>query len=348
MYETAERNRLASVSMHHGMDLAQENSTEALEEAVRRFEEAIALRRTLPLEENPDFRYGLSAGLINRGDALARLGAGRMGEAIDSYDEALALLKTLPLAGNSLFPRRLAIALINRGVVRQGQGTPASLADAAQSFREAINVLQQPFSSMIGDRRALLAGAWVNLAGALAAGDDPDTAGLRSAAAKTIELARGAGQDDLACAQMMLRACLILCRAAVRELLEKRTLSDDARAQAFKAIDEGLALAAHWLFRDEFAGTAREILCFACRLYEQGEPTFLARFLMGQLAPERFGGAAPLDQPTADAIRAAIFRALEKMQADGFQFVTTPGVTSHLDGIEQLRIVEERLKEVRA
>ncbi len=67
------KNQLASDWMHRGIDLLNENSGATLAQAVLCFDEAIALRLTLPLDENPFFRYGLSAGWINRGDALARL-----------------------------------------------------------------------------------------------------------------------------------------------------------------------------------------------------------------------------------------------------------------------------------
>ncbi|HEY8966677.1 MAG TPA: hypothetical protein VIM58_09550, partial [Candidatus Methylacidiphilales bacterium] len=70
------RNEEASAWMHRGMDVLAEAAPSAskLEEAVGHFDRAIALRRTLPLAENPFFRYGLSAGWINRGDAFARIG----------------------------------------------------------------------------------------------------------------------------------------------------------------------------------------------------------------------------------------------------------------------------------
>ncbi len=55
--------QLASEWIHLGMDLAKENSPATLERAIRCFDEAIALRRTLPLEENPFFRYGPERGL---------------------------------------------------------------------------------------------------------------------------------------------------------------------------------------------------------------------------------------------------------------------------------------------
>ena len=67
-------NELASIWMHRGLNLLSTNTPASLEEAVRCFDEAIALRRTFPLAENSRHRYGLAAGWMNRGDALARLG----------------------------------------------------------------------------------------------------------------------------------------------------------------------------------------------------------------------------------------------------------------------------------
>ena len=55
-------------------------------------ERAIELRRSLPLEGNPWYRYVLAAGWMNRGDALTRLGSPEnLVEAVRSYDEALVI-----------------------------------------------------------------------------------------------------------------------------------------------------------------------------------------------------------------------------------------------------------------
>ncbi|MEI9998962.1 MAG: hypothetical protein WDO13_07225 [Verrucomicrobiota bacterium] len=135
---------MASDWMHKGIDLLKENSAATLEQAVRCFDEAIALRRTLPLEDNPLFRYGLSAGWINRGDALARLKGPSLAEAVKSYDEALTLLETLPLEANVLYPRRLAITWINRGMALQSRSAVNDPWEAMECFREALAVLEHP------------------------------------------------------------------------------------------------------------------------------------------------------------------------------------------------------------
>ncbi len=139
------KNQLASDWMHRGIDLLNENSASTLERALRCFDEAIALRQTLPVNENHHYRYGLSAGWINRGDALARLGGTELlAEAVKSYDEALVLLESLPLEENVLYPRRFAITWINRGMALQKQKGSGDMWEALECFREAVDVLVHP------------------------------------------------------------------------------------------------------------------------------------------------------------------------------------------------------------
>ena len=193
------RNQLASDWMHQGMDLANGIASLDLEQAIRCFDEAIALRRTLPLEENPFFRYGLSAGWINRGDALARLGENAsLNEAVKSYDEALLLLEDLPLEENALYPRRLAIAWINRGIALQKRDDPGGRWEAMECFREAIGVLEQSAALGIDDRLSLLAGAWTNLAGILAGAGEEGTC---SAARQALALVRSSEHADFLSAE---------------------------------------------------------------------------------------------------------------------------------------------------
>src|SRR6476659_4499567 len=83
-------NQLASAWMKRGIALLDNTSPAALREAVDCFDLAIELRSALPLYLDPRFRYGLSAGWLNRGDALTRLGSLKdLAEALRSYDEAL-------------------------------------------------------------------------------------------------------------------------------------------------------------------------------------------------------------------------------------------------------------------
>ncbi len=337
--------------MHQGIDLAKENSVITLERAVRCFDEAIALRSTLPLEENHFYRYGLSAGWINRGDALAQLeGSRSLEDAIKSYDEALLLLETLPLEENPLYPRRLAITWINRGIALQKRETADDKRETTECFREAIAVLERFSAVSIADSHSLLAGAWTNLAGVLAGAGEAEAEDARSSANKALALVRYSEQTDIVAAEMGLKARHALCRLAVREMVSKKALSKTAIAEATDSVDEALALARHWHFfqkRNDLVELTREIFRFGCRIYENGQPHFLAEFLMEGLAPETFGGAIPPNQEIFDAVQAAIWSVVAKLQLDGFQFVATSAFEPFLSDLQELRLVEERLEQIR-
>jgi hypothetical protein len=343
-------NQLASDWMHRGMDLAGKNSVKALKKAIRCFDEAIQLRRTLPLEDNPFFRYGLSAGWINRGDALARLGGDHfLTESIKSYDEALSLLESLSLDENVLYPRRLAITWINRGTALQNRETTDSLWEAVECFREAIAVLQHPTASAISDLSPLLAGAWTNLAGALINSGEEDE-GARSAARHALELIQLSEKKEIASAEVGLKARHGLCRLAARVLLSKKNLPQNCLAEAAEAADGAMILARHWQARGtlSFVKLAREIFRFGCRIYATGQPHFLAEFLLESLVAETHEAPFLLDQETFEAAQAAIWSALEKLQFDdGFQFVAAPHFQSFLSDVVELRKVEERLQQLR-
>jgi tetratricopeptide (TPR) repeat protein len=348
--DSRHKNQLASDWMHRGMDLANENSEATLEQAVRCFDEAIALRRTLPLDENHFFRYGLSAGWINRGDAMMRFGTNRsLAEAVKSYDEALILLESLPLKENALYPRRLAIAWINRGFALQKQEAPHDLWEATACFREAIEVLESPEANEVTDRASLLAGAWINLAEAFMSSDQEDAETIRSAARKALALVLPSERLDLVSAEIGSKGRHLLCRLAVRDIAGKRPLSKPSASEATDAVDETLALVRHWKLQGQgkLPTLALEIFRFGCRLYENSQPHFLAEFLTECLAPELFGEAILPDQETLDAAHAAIWGALGNLQLDGFHLISTSQFEPFLADIQELREVEERLNQLR-
>ncbi len=338
-----DKNQLASDWMHRGIDLLSEDSLVALERAVRCFDEAIALRSTLPLGETPFYRYGLSAGWINRGDALARLGGrARLTRAVMSYDEALKLLESLPLAENVLYSRRLAITWINRGMALQNEDAPCDMRQASECFRAAIAALESPWAQEIADRPSLLAGAWSNLAGSI----PEDREGARAAAGKALSLVRSCERTDLLSAEVGLKTRHLLCRVAVKDLAGHHELF---LSEATTAVDEAMALARHWTFRDraDLDRLAQEIFRFGCLIYEKHQPQLLPRFLAECLAPELFGKTICPGRETLDAAEAALWSILTKLQPDGFQFLATPQRAPFLAGIHELKMLEDRIKQLR-
>jgi len=340
------KNQWASDWMHQGIDLLGEDSAAALEQAVRCFDQAIALRRTLPLAENPFLRYGLSAGWINRGDALARLeGESSLAEAVNSYDEALVLLKSLPLEENPLYPRRLAIAWINRGTALQKRSVPGT-EEAAECFRSAIGVLEHPSASALADLLPLQSGAWLNLAGALAYAGEATFEEARRAARQALALAQPAESTELALAETALKARHVICRLLIKSLADQKAISPDLHPEALEAVSEAMFLARHWKCQGHAGldGMAQEIFRFGCRIHEKSPPRLLARFLEEWLEGEAPDSALILDPKSFATARAAIWSALGHLQSAGFPMAGTPAFESFLAEIQELKGAEERLQ----
>ena len=343
-------NQLASDWMHRGMDLAAQNSSGTLEQAIRCFDEAIALRQTLPLSEEAFFRYGLSAGWINRGDAMARLGGSTwLNGAIKSYDEALLLLETLPLEENSLYPRRLAITWINRGNALRMRETINDRWEALECFLQAIRVLDSSDATGVGDRPTLLAGAWINLAGATMDSDGENAEEVRFAVRQALSFIQHSEKIDLPEAGLALKARQILCRAAARDILKRKVLPKAVMQEALDAVIESMALARHWGTRasEEMVLLTRDIFRLGCRIHENGQPYLLADFLMESLAPTKGAPAISLNQEMIDSAHAAIWAAFEKLQVEGFEKIGTPQLDPLLSDLQELRKVEEWLKQLR-
>lgn len=333
--------------MHRGLDLMRENEVPRLLEAVRCFDQAIALRAELPIETHDCFRYGLSAGWINRADTLQRLGSAMWPEAIRSYDQAIVLLKNLPLGENSLYCRRLAIAWLNRGVLLQRSPSNQQRSDAVNAFREAIAILEMPSATGIGDYQALIAGAWANLASALIDLGPEETTAAVSAGLKALAYARANKETDLVCSEAFLTATCALCRLAVRSLADERPLGSEALAETTDAIEDAMSLMAGQRFRARWrlAASIQQIFRFGCRIYEYYQPHFLAEFIQDYLdwqVSENQPGLDPLSFATA---KAALWSALNRLLADGFQLVNTLHYPTFLRRIRLLRIVAGRLEQ---
>jgi tetratricopeptide (TPR) repeat protein len=340
----------ASDWMHQGIDLLNENSAISLKQAVRCFDEAIALRRTLPLAGHPRHRYDLAAGWMNRADALARMeGEGQRDESLKSYDEALRLLQDLPLEEDTLYPRRLAIAWINRGSVRQKDKMVTAGADALRCFREAITVLEDAPALAIVDRDRLRAGALTNLAGALLDCPESSAAEARQAAKDALGLIKKEEGSEVIAAETALKVRHVLCRAVAAESVDGKSIPPELIAEATDAVDEGLALARHWEHRGEkrFRVLAEDLFRFGCRIYQTCRPHFLTEFILGNLDVEKTGGVPAPNQEMHEAALAALWSALKEIQRGGFESLATPRFGQLLENLRELRVTEERLDQLR-
>jgi len=277
----------ASILMKRGISLMNDPSTVA--DALACFDQALEMRRQLPTADVPLFRYGLAACLLNRADALVRLGgAAHLDDALLAYDEGIAVTNDLELSSDARFPRRLAVAYQNRGLALAMRG---DLDAALGSFELAAALLEHEVSAAIEDRRYMRAAVWMNLANArVAAGrpelDDP----AQEAALRAIAAVDGLEADDPNYADIGLRARHVLCRVAANRFSAspQGAAADDVHG-ATDAVDEALDLIRHWERRGEprFRGLAADLFRFGARVYAIFQPQFLDEFVADNVDPAR-------------------------------------------------------------
>lgn len=307
--EAQELDAKASLVMKRGMALMQTPSQAAATDALACFDEALDLRRQLPLDGPPGFRYSLAACWLNRAEALLVLGGTSQVEgALDAFDEAIALLHELPLSLDSLYPRRLAIAHQNRGLTLSAL-VPPRVEAAAVAFNHAINLLNDSVSAGIDDRRYLLGAAWVNLARIRTMQKDATIQDVRDAATTAIGQVADLESSELGAAEVGLTARHLLCQALARVL--PNVSSDDPAAlevvhAATDAVDDGLELIRLWESRGvaRFRPAASDLLRFGARVYRAFQPHFLAEFIDDQLDPSLssadYVGSAEIQAAAAD------------------------------------------------
>ncbi|HEX3719762.1 MAG TPA: hypothetical protein VH595_17555 [Verrucomicrobiae bacterium] len=340
--------------MKRGIALLNENSPAALAAAIGNFDQAIELRRRLPLDANPMYRYALAASWMNQGDALTKLGsADDLAEALRSYDAALEALRGLSLDANPLFRRRMAIAWQNRGLTLQAQRDAAAMIEARRSFETAIATLQDGNAAAITDREYLLAAAWMNYANALAwSKTAPDAQHARDAAKQALALASASETHSMAMGEVSLKSRHILCQVIVELLAEKgnpQSIKDELIAEATDVVDDGLALARHWERRraGRFRPLARELFCFGARAYQIFQPHFLNEFLLENLDPAHSSGAFADDSQMHGAALDSLWRSFREIQRDGFRTLDAARFEKFLEKLRELSVAEERLAELR-
>jgi hypothetical protein len=193
----------------------------------------------------------------------------------------------------------------HRGLFLQVRG--ASVDDSVAAFDEAVRVLESESASGIDDRHYLLAVVWMNLASVLAAHGTGDAAErARAAAAQAIGLVAATEGEDVAAAEVGLKARHALCRTVAQRLSAPepgpQTMPDDVH-EATDAVDDGLALIRRWEQKGErrFRIVACDLFRFGSRVYLVYQPQFLQEFLDENLDP----AASSADYVQDSEIRAA-------------------------------------------
>lgn len=346
-------NAQASSWMKRGIALLNENTPSSLKQALQCFDRGLELRHHLPLKGNPDFSYGLAACWMNRADALTRLGGHEnLLDALNGYGQAVALLHRLPMDENPKYRRRLATAWLNRGFTLEAQQTPRSLAEAVNSFVKSIEVLREVTEPADEDRR-LLGCALMNHANTLFQSVGPTSAPqARASANEALQLLASLEERDVLAAEAALKARHVLCRALahlLNDAVASGTGHEELVSEATDVVDEGMENARHWEQRGVkgFRPLVCELFNFGSRVYQAHQPHFLPDFVLESLDPARAPGAMPDSREMHAMAMVALRRALGEIQRNSFSVINTPRYERALKILEELRVTEARLEELR-
>ena len=273
----------ASALMKQGIALLEEGRPRAAAEALECFNRALQLRLALAASSDPFQAYLLAACWLNRGDALMQLAEhDKVPVAINSYDEGIAVMSSVPLHDDPRYPRRLAMGLQNRGIALLAHG--GHVTEAIDSFEQALDMLESDAASPLADRDYLLAGVWANIAIARAAEKTSDADTLsRAAALRAIGLVASFERDDLASAEVGLKARYVLCQVIAGQLPAEAAKGETMPEDMHEATDHaeaGLVLAKRWEDKGElrFWTLAHDLYNFAALVYERYQPQFLGEF----------------------------------------------------------------------
>lgn len=343
-----------------GQSLEAQATPESLTEAVRAYEAAITLLRTLPASDLA-VRRDLAVAHMNRGNALQKSdSAESIQSAVKAYDEAIVLLGSPPLNTILAALNTLGAAWMNRGHALHRLGTPDSMIAAAESHRTAINVLQSlpivPSENVPPEaafnHRLNLAGACVNLANTLLGSEAISNrhAVAREAALHALSLVNI--QELVEGHPVAAELSLLSRRAAIDALghlifaAGDSAASQELASEAGDLVDDGLALVRHWEQRDvpHFRPLGHRLYHFGAQLYRINQPHFLAEFLFEHLESPGSTPADPVLQATAaDAITAALkpLRAVRVVRAED------PGTLRQVETLRSLQAAEQRLAELR-
>lgn len=319
----------ADIWTNRGIALLEIRETARRWEAVACFDRAIAIRQPRLAPGEVWIAYGLAASWMNKADALTRVGACR-DAALQAHDQALRVIALLP--DEPIFNQRRAIAWINRGITLETEASLQSDRAAEDSYLHAIAALPEAESAGEKESVQIVAGAWLNLAQVLGRQAEQDTGRIREATANALRLILLFEQLDVKAAEIGIRARLLQCQI-MSGTLEKYV------TEATDVAEEGLMLAHFWQSLGcNFPVERAALFHFACRVYQEYQPHFLAEFIREQL--EQSGTDKTLRTIAFDTA----WRHINNLCRAGFGDPNSAEFTEKLNQLQSARLLCEELR----
>ena len=324
---------LAVAWISRGKSLQRLGSAEALTEALRCYDETIAVvgepTDTMPLE----LRNTLGAALMGRAGLLQRSGgAAGISGAAQTLEQAVVCLQAC--GEHPLARRNLASAWTNLGHVRQETGQLATAVDAQSQALAIIDGLFLVEPEAVRVERATIL---LNLGQAQCATHDTPTGlgNLRLAISSLVERAA----SDPTAADTVLRArhaLAVTLGAQVAAAAPSEVARASWMAEASDAVEEGLTLINGWGERAVwFTAIGNRLFDFGTWFYRTQQPQFLGEFLLEHLGT---------DTDRARTAAAAVQATREAITQRSFSGVAHDAMERALDVLQAMSEVDARIK----
>jgi len=316
-----------------GKGLQRLGSPEALTEALRCYDEAIAVVGESNDAMSFELRNSLGAALMGRAGLLQRAGgATGLGGSRQALEQAVVCLQGC--GEHPLARRNLASALTNLGLARQEAGEVATAVDAqAQALAIMDGFLATEPESVRVERATIL----LNLGQAQCAAHDTQ-AGLASLRLAATSAGVRAAAEPAAADTVLrsLHALAVTLGAQVAAATPAEAARASWLAEASDAVEDGLKLINGWGERAGwFAAIGNRLFDFGAWFYRTQQPQFLGEFLLEHLGqdPERARVAASAVQATREAITQR-----------SFSGVAHDAMERALDVLQSMSEVDARIK----
>lgn len=330
---------LAIAWMNRGSGLFRLGSRDALAEAVRSYDQAIAVLERIDGPANT-----LGAAWMNRGVGLMHLDeikeapesvAARLADAAKSLERAISVLEPLAVT-QRMAQRNLASTWANLGILRTRRHDATG---AAEAHRQAVQLFRPIAASGGGPETFELAARLFNLGQACGAAGEPEAA--LAAGRESLSLISRLPSEEPQIAEFGLRTRHALCVILGGLLAAGRAQANDPERaarleEAGDLVEDGLAsLRDRGELPEGVAAAGARLYEFGAWLYRTQQPRFLGEFLLDHL-----------DEGNArmSIAAAAVQVARQAMVQRDFSATMGGDMDRMLDLLQDLGEVESRLK----
>lgn len=333
--------REANLWTCHGLALLSAHSPKDWKSSILSFDEAITIRTNTRTSDETT-GWGLSAGYLNKADALNKIGGEEnLEEALNSLDLAIAILKDFNLETNQAFRSRLALAWMNKGNIlgRLSLDYPHDYrSESLNAYQSAVEILRKGQVEENTESRRMLAVALCNCSRARAQlENDVDNEQIEVEARESLTLISEDELEDPEVAALMLTTRITLCFSLGEKRADEITdIVEDALHQIHPHT---------FTYQDPNDELLGHLFWCGANTYLNHYPQFLSEYLLEFLDPDTGNNHFAFSRSCQEAAVRVLWQAIATCKSSGFG--TGDAIEKKLSRIGEWQECRERLAEIR-